>query len=191
MDWGIRDFTGSKEEEIFNLKAWLTNKTSLYGDEIQTLILRTGRLKWDLIEAALDLDKVNLRRESNSFLIRLFELAVIEQMPISLLLRTFRTLPEGKLERSRFTALHLIVNSTYPMIEKRVFICRAVHISRTLLTVRDARGRTPISYCKDKRLRGQMMALLSKTGLLWTKLRSNRLSRVPISIIRLIASEYI
>jgi len=191
MEWDLGDFTGSKEVEIPNFREWLQTRTELREHEIRSLILRTGRLKWDLIEAATDLGKVNLPKANRSVILSLFELAVINQMPISLLLRTFHPIPQGKLARSRFTALHLIVNSTYPMVEKRLFICKAVRISRTLLTARDAQGRTPISCCKNKRLRGQMTALLSKAGLLWAKFRSNRLIRVPISVIRLIASEYI
>ena len=97
MEWDLGDFTGSKEVEIPNFREWLQTRTELREHEIRSLILRTGRLKWDLIEAATDLGKVNLPKASRSVSLSLFELAVINQMPISLLLRTFHPLPEDDL----------------------------------------------------------------------------------------------
>lgn len=191
MERRLEDFSGSKEEEIARIREVLQERSALPVYEIRRLINCYGRLKWDLMEVAVEMRKIDLRKVGIFDSLELFELAVKEQMPISLLLRVFQPLPTGHLTLSRFTALHLIVNSTYPMVEKRIFLCRAVRISRTLLLIRDAAGRTPITYCKDKRLRAQMTALLTKAAFLWVKLHSFRLIRVPISIIRLIASEYI
>jgi hypothetical protein len=191
MAWHLADFSGSKEEEIARIREVLQGQSALKNYEIRALIALNGRLKWDLIEVAVEMGKIDLRKVGRFTSLELFALAVIEQMPISLLLRVFQPLPQGQLPLSRFTTLHLIVNSTYPMVEKRIFLCKAVRISRTLLMIRDSVGRTPITYCKDKRLRAQMMALVTKAAFLWVKLHSIRLVRVPISVIRLIASEYI
>lgn len=191
MAWELSDFGCEKEVELSTFREWVKRKRGLYIDEIETILKRTGRLKWDFLLIALELEKVNLSIVHPTVLIDLFKTAVTYQMPMHLLLRLFHPLPKCRLPRSRFTPLHLIVNSTYPVVEKRVFICKMISKSRLLLMVKDACGRTPISYCKDKRLKGQMMAVVAKAVLLWVKLRSVSLTRLPLSVVRLIATEYI